>query len=103
MEMMKLDYDEVRQAIQQKSAAQQHYEMANLQIVVYTMAGGGMLGRFAAEQPADFYIDSRVAKRPYPTKAIYQAVKVLSIYAEILGLKPNDLPRVLDFHNCGIF
>ena len=84
-----------------------------LQLTVYVMCGGGFLGRFAAEQPKDFYIDDR-ASTVYPAKAIYQAVKVLEIYAKILGLNPSSLDPTSELfpgkgwnfcqhHNCGIF
>lgn len=84
-----------------------------LQLTVYVMCGGGFLGRFAAEQPADFYIDDR-ASTVYPAEAIYQAVKVLAIYAKVLGLNPNQLDPTAELfpgtgwnfmqcHNCGVF
>jgi len=74
-----------------------------LQVAVYTMIGGGLLGRMAAEQPADFYIDSRVGKLPYPKRDILQAVAVLAIIAEANGLDPHNLPKLPPFHNLGIF
>ena len=73
------------------------------QAVVYVMCGGGMLGHFAAEQPADFYIDDRVGKLPYPKKQIYQAVETLGTLAKANGLDPHHLPNGPRFHNCGIF
>ena len=82
-------------------------QMKQLQIAVHVMCGGGMLGRFAAEQPADFYIDDRVGRLPYTRQQIYQSVAVLKMYAEILGFNPHRLDQdcrlVMDFHNCGVF
>lgn len=82
-----------------------------LQLTVYVMCGGGLLGRLAAEQPSDFYIDDRAGKTNYPKKEIYQAVEVLKVYAEVLGLNPSNLDpsKELNFqsfmnhHNCGVF
>lgn len=84
-----------------------------LQLTVYVMCGGGFLGRNAAEQPEDFYIDDR-ASTAYHPKAIYQSVKVLCIYAKILGLDPRNLDptselfpdkgwNFMQHHNCGVF
>lgn len=75
----------------------------DLQIVVYVMVGGGLLGRSAAEQPKGFYIDARIPKRPYPYKAVYQAVRVLARLAEINGMDPNKLPEMSNFPGCGVF
>lgn len=78
-------------------------QMKALQVVVYVMVGGGMLGSFAAHQPKSFYIDSRVSKRPYKQRHIYQSVAVLSLYAKVLKLNPNDMPRMEFCHSCGVF
>ena len=100
--MHELDLNEVS-----RCAHEQEYDWAKsigpLQNVVYTMVGGGMLGRFAAHQPAGFYIDDRVGRLPYSRKEIEQAVEVLVIQANALGLNPNDLPPMPDFHGCGVF
>jgi len=74
-----------------------------LQVAVYVMCGGGLLGHFAAEQPADFYIDDRVGRLPYPRKEIYQAVSVLKTLAEAHCLDPHKMPELPSFHACGIF
>ena len=74
-----------------------------LQVAVYVMCKGGLLGRFAAEQPGDFYIDSRVGKLPFGKRDIGQAVEVLAALAEIHGLDPHHMPQMPDFHACGIF
>lgn len=73
------------------------------QAAVCVMCGGGFLGRFAAEQPADFYIDGRVGRLPYPKKAIEQAVETLATVAEEAGLDAHHLPKMPSFHNCGVF
>jgi len=73
------------------------------QTAVFVMCGGGVLGAFAANQPADFYIDDRVGRLPYPKKHIEQAVATLAIVAEQAGLDPHQLPERPRFHNCGIF
>jgi len=77
--------------------------IGNLQVAVYVMCGGGRIGRFAAEQPADFYIDARVDKLPYSVKAIYQTVKVLAALAEKRGLDPQAMPKLPGFHASGVF
>jgi len=96
MPRFKLNQDRVREG-----AAQ--YEVGPLQIAVYVMAGGGFLGRFAAEQPADFYIDDRCGRLPYGRKDIAQAVETLKTIAEAQGLDPHHLPAMPDFHGCGVF
>lgn len=78
-------------------------DIGPLQVAVYVMVGGGMLGRSAAEQPADFYIDGRVGSLPYPKGDIKQAVAVLVAQAEAMGLDPRHLPEVPAFHACGIW
>ena len=74
-----------------------------LQIAVYTMCGGGLIGRIAAEQPADFYIDMRVGRLPFKRKEIEQAVGVLVSLARHNGLEPHAMPAMPSFHRCGIF
>ena len=76
--------------------------IGNQQLVVYVMCGGGMLGRLAAEQPADFYIDSRYGRLPYKKAEILQAVQVLATIASARGLDPHNLPSLPGFHACGI-
>lgn len=75
----------------------------HMQVAVYVMCGGGFLGRMAAEQPADFYIDSRCGKLPYKTREIEQAVQVLIIAAGAHGLDPHNMPEMPRFHNMGVF
>ena len=95
--MEKLDMDLVKHCGRDKS------ELPSMQVAVFTMCGGGILGRMAAEQPADFYIDDRVGKLPYPKREIYQAVKVLAVLAEVWGYDPHHLPESPRFHNMGVF
>lgn len=62
------------------------------QIILHTMLGGGMLGRDAMTNPAMFYIDARVSRRPYTKKAIYaQAAKLAKLAVE-LKQNPKNLP-----------
>ena len=65
--------------------------LRNLQVAVYVMCGGGMLGSFAMKQPADFYIDARVGRLPYPRKKIYIAIEVLKALAEVLRKNSHNL------------
>ncbi len=74
-----------------------------MQTAVYVMCGGGFLGRFAAEQPMDFYIDDRVGCLPYSREEIYQAVETLKTIAVANGMDLHRLPAVPRFHNMGIF
>ena len=69
-------------------------DVGPLQVVVYTMCGGGYLGRLAAEQPADFYIDGRVGKLPYGRKAILRSVAALAALAIHLALDPHNMPKL---------
>ena len=98
IDLLKLDQEKIAQ-----DAERWKDSIGNLQIVVYVMCGGGMIGRSAAEQPANFYIDTRVSARPYPTKAIYQAVETLVTLAKANGLDPYNMPPMPDFHSCGVF
>lgn len=75
----------------------------DMQIAVFVMCGGGFLGRFAAEHPAQFYIDDRVRDLPYSRNAIEYAVEVLAIIAEANGLDAKNIPSMPRFHNMGIF
>jgi len=75
----------------------------SMQVAVYVMCGGGFLGRFAAEQPMDFYIDDRVGRLPYSRDEIYQAVETLKTIAIANGMDLHRLPSLPSFHNMGIF
>ena len=97
--MLKLDMETVKACVGQQGPGQ----IAGLQTAVYVACGGGMLGRFAAEQPADFYIDDRVGRLPYRRKEILQAVEVLATLAQATGLDPHNMPKMPEFHNCGIW
>jgi len=95
--MYKLDQEKV------KESGFKAESIPNMQIVVYVMCGGGFLGRLAAEQPANFYIDDRVGRLPYGKKEIYQAVETLKTIAEVNGLNAHNLPFLPSFHNMGVF
>jgi hypothetical protein len=100
--MKKLDLAAVRQYV--KDDLERYRVMVpHLQIMIFTMVGGGHLGSFAAEQPADFYIDDRVGGTPYSHRKIYQAVEVLKIIAEEAGLDPHRMPQLPWVHHCGAF
>jgi hypothetical protein len=94
---------DLKQVAESDTQYRESRELGTLQTVVFVMCGGGMTGRFAAEQPADFYIDDRCGRLPYRRKDIIQAVRVLAAIAEARGLDPHKLPRRPDFHACGIF
>lgn len=74
-----------------------------MQVAVFTMCGGGFIGRLAAEQPANFYVDDRVKRLKYPKKEIYQAVETLKTIATVHGLNTHDLPAMPRFYNMGVF
>lgn len=82
-----------------------------LQVAVYVMCGGGMLGRFAAEQPAEFYIDMRVGKLPYPKKDILQAVTFLDAISTSAGFDTSGfgkdgklkMPAMPDLPGCWVW
>jgi len=93
-----LDFDKVAES--RKYGKEQ---IGALQVAVYVAVGGGVLGRSAAEQPADFYIDDRCGRLPYCRRAIMQAVSVLAVLAKAGGYDPHHMPPMPDFHACGIF
>ena len=101
--MLKLDMSAVVKSAEGKTLIELGDELAALQVAVYVMCGGGLLGRFAAEQPADFYIDDRCGKLPYPKRAIYQTVCVLEALAKAAGKDPRNLGPRPHFHCCGVF
>lgn len=102
--MRKLNMENVRMGIKDQTPAQRLERLKAQQIAVYVMIGGGFLGRFAAEQPADFYIDSRVGRLHYGQRVIYQAVEILKILAEECGFNGrSDMPKMMDLHCSGIW
>ena len=106
MPIIPLDLDAVRENIRwrvETDRTSAHGQMRALQAAVYVMCNGGMLGASASEQPGQFYVDDRVGRLPYSRRAIYQAVAVLKLYAEALGLDANNLPKRPAFHNCGVW
>lgn len=78
-------------------------ELKNLQIAIYVMCGGGLLGKLAVEDPWNFYLDDRTAKLPYKRAEILQSIEVLKVYAKVLEEDINTMPPVSQFHSCGIF
>ena len=101
--MHKVDMDTIGEYERQAVERGDKQDIGSHQVAVYVMCGGGILGRSAAEQPAGFYIDSRCGRLPYNRKEIEQAVAVLAIIAEVQGLDAHSLPKMPDFHACGIF
>ena len=77
-------------------------ELEHLQVMVYTMIGGGMLGQFAMTQPESFYIDLRVGRLPYSKKDIYNVIEMMKASCDYLGKNPNDLPAP-SFSGCWVF
>ena len=78
-------------------------EVEHLQTAIFVAAGGGMIGRMYAEQPADAYRDSRAGHGRYPAGAVANMQQVLCIAAAVAGLDPHHLPRQVQWHNCGVF
>lgn len=79
------------------------WDIGVLQVVAYVAAGGGLIGRMYAEQPADAYTDARVRRRPYGARDLENIRLTLVAMAEALGLDPHRLPPTPNFHNCGVF
>ena len=104
---MKLDcqavLDGIKYTIEHNGRAAAICELERLQVAIFTMAGGGFIGRMYAEQPADAYVDSRAGRRPYGMRDLEAARVVLCCYAKALDLDAHHLPKMLHFHNCGIF
>jgi len=100
--MVKLDMEKVATSGVECGMAKPE-RIAALQVALFVACGGGMLGHFAAEQPADFYIDGRVCRLPYGKREIQQAVNVLAILAAKAGLDPHHMPAMPTFHNAGMF
>lgn len=109
MAFRKLDMKAVKESLDYRSEKGHDSfvaEMKRLQLAVFMACGGGFLGRMAAEQPGDFYIDMRCSKLPYKARQIEQAVQVLCLYAEMAGFRTKgdtDLPKdYADFHAAGL-
>lgn len=76
------------------------------QAKVWSMFGPGfnILPSFATNQPADFYIDSRVGgQMAAPKREIFKEVKKLKDMATETGFDPHGLPSLPSFHHCGIW
>jgi hypothetical protein len=72
------------------------------QVAIFVLCGGGHLGRWAAENPADFYLADRVGRLPYGLEDIRRAVATLTKIAQTQGLNPHDLPVMPLLHSFGI-
>jgi hypothetical protein len=108
MDYRKVDLQQVEQNLVERLRNQGRGKVMDqfyqLQTAVYVMCGGGHLGSFAAGQPHNFYIDSRMGKLPYSKRAIMQTVAVLALYVKVLDLDKDKLPQNwMDAHNCGVF
>jgi hypothetical protein len=77
--------------------------ISTLQTVIYVACGGGFIGRLHAEQPQSAYIDLRVGKLPYTSTEIGNMRRVLVALAKSRDLDPNDLPKMPNFSNLGVF
>lgn len=97
--MIKLDTKAVKESFEQGWGVE---TVPHMQVAVYVMCGGGFLGRMAAEQPADFYIDARAAGK-FKNAEIMQAVQCLIIAAGVYGMNPHEMPPMPRFHNMGVF
>jgi len=96
----KLDMDMVTASFKGKKT---QWRIETLQVVAYVAAGGGMIGRMYAEQPADAYRDIRAGKAPYSANDLENIRQTLVAMAEAYGLDPHNLPCIPHFHNCGVF
>jgi hypothetical protein len=104
--MKKLHLDEVKKLFEEEFSLDREKFLSQVeafQVAVYTMIGGGGLGSLAVRNPANFYIDGRIGRLPYPRREILQAIEVLKIMAEVAGLNPKAMPRMPCFHHAGIF
>jgi len=101
--VVKLDMTQVKECFSSLSKEDQFSQIQSLQIALYVMCGGGLIGRLFAEQPLDAYIDDRAGKLPYTRKQIYAARDCLIALAKTAGFNPVDLPRIPHFHHCGVF
>lgn len=104
MEILRLT--ETGKANQAKYMAADPTALAVAQAAIYAMIGGGMLGSSAIRSPRDFYIDARVRRRPYPIRAIMQAVEILAMAYDLIrqtdpDFEPTDAIDKLS--NLGVF
>ena len=72
------------------------------QVAVYVMCGGGHLGRWAAENPAAFYMNDSVRRLPYSRDEVRRSVATLARIAQAHGFNPHDLPCMPLLHSFGI-
>ena len=63
-----------------------------LQVAVYVMVGGGLLGALYATQPTDASLDDRAGRRPYHDDEIETVRQVMIAACHALGLDPHRIP-----------
>ena len=73
------------------------------QLALYVMVGGGLIGRFYAEQPEYAYRDTRAGRAPFKTKEVEAMRGALLGLADVCGMDGRDMPRMADFHAAGVF
>ena len=56
-DVRKLDWESIREYLEARTPEELMVEIRTLQTVVYVMVGGGMIGRFYAEQPKYAYVE----------------------------------------------
>ena len=103
MARRKLDLEAVKRSFEHNEASFDADSIPHMQVAVFVMCGGGLLGHIAAEQPADFYVDDRCGRLPFTRREITQAVQVLAIAAGVFGLDAHHLPAMPRFHDLGTF
>ena len=78
-------------------------EFRTLQVAMYVMVGGGLLGQMYAESPADAYLDPRAGRRPYREDEIETVRQILLACCHALGLDPQHAPRMPELKGCWVF
>jgi len=109
MERMTIKYDPKTDTLNSstRAGATWHREITiakfqAMQVAVYVMVGGGLIGRMYAEQPADAYIDTRAGRRPYRLDQIEAVRQCLIASCRALGLDPHHV-SMPDFPGCWVF
>ena len=92
---------EEAKAEQAKRIAETPELMRQTEVAIFTMIGGGFLGASAVNQPAEFYIDSRVGRLPYSKRAILQAVEILAQARRFAGR--GEEAHSINLLNLGVF
>jgi len=99
---MKLDKDALKAQFRFQKVTQE-WDIRTLQTVAFVAAGGGLIGRMYAEQPAVAYRDSRAGKALYRDQDLENIRVTLVALAEAQDLDPHNLPAMPRFPNCGVF